>query len=61
MIEVKKVGITKGDLKVLEDALYILNDYEVSDDCYKSRFTVDSLKRIVDDFKEELKWQLEQT
>ena len=55
MLKMIKVFITSGDIKLLEETLNLLLDYEVEQFDDDARNTVISLSRLVNDFKEEIK------
>ena len=53
-MKIAEIGITKGDVEVLEDVLLVLKKYCVSDDGKQERFPVDSLCQLIKDFREAL-------
>jgi hypothetical protein len=55
MLKMIKVFITSGDIKLLEETLNLLLDYEVEQFDDDARNTVISLSRLINDFKEEIK------
>ena len=55
MLKMTKVFITSGDIKLLEETLNLLLDYEVEQFDDDARNTVISLSRLINDFKEEIK------